>query len=135
MEIAKLFDDLKYFKIDFKFRADESEIELIESIVRDSFEGNVKMDLIKPSIYKDEIEIDCEHSQEYASMKIKTKDSKGLLAYIIYIFDKYNIDIASAKIHTIKSRVNDLFLIEKNGNFCHNIEAIIKELTESICAE
>ena len=135
MDIAKLFDDLKYFKIDFRLKADESEIELIEHIVRDSFEGSVKMDLIKPQIHRDEIEIDCNHSQEYASMKIRTRDQKGLLAYIIYIFDRYGIDIASAKIHTLKSRVNDLFLIEKNGNFCHNIESITKELTENLCAE
>ena len=135
MDIAKLFDDLKYFKIDFRHRADESEIELIEHIVRESFESKVKMDLIKPTIHKDEIEIDCNHSREYASMKVRTKDQKGLLAYIIDTFDRYGIDIASAKIHTLKSRVNDLFLIEKNGNFCHNIELITKELTESICAE
>ncbi len=135
MDIAKLFDDLKYFKIDFRLKADESEIELIEHIVRDSFEGSVKMDLIKPQIHRDEIEIDCNHSQEYASMKIRTRDQKGLLAYIIYIFDRYGIDIASAKIYTLKSRVNDLFLIEKNGNFCHNIESITKELTENLCVE
>ncbi len=135
MDIAKLFDDLKYFRIDFRHKADESEIKLIEHIVRESFEGRIKMDLIIPQIHKDEVEIDCDHSQEYASMKIKTKDQKGLLAYIIDIFDRYGIDIASAKIHTLKSRVNDLFLIEKNGNFCHNIESITKELMESVCAE
>ena len=135
MDIAKLFDDLKYFKIDFRLKADDSEIELIEQIVRESFMGGINMDLIVPVIHKDEIDIDCEHSKEYASMKIKTKDQKGLLAYIIDIFDRYGIDISSAKIHTIKSRANDLFLIEKNGNFCHNIESITKELTESVCAE
>ena len=45
--------------------------------------------------------------------------------------DKLGIDISSAKIHTKMNRINDLFLIEKNGNFCNNTKRIIKELTES----
>jgi [protein-PII] uridylyltransferase len=48
---------------------------------------------------------------------------------LIHLFDSFGIDIATAKIHTIKSRVKDLFLIEKNGNFCHNVEMIIDKLT------
>lgn len=135
MEIAKLFGDLKYFKIDFKLKADESDIAIIEDIIRQSFQKRHKINLTRPQIHTDEIITDCEHSKEYASMKIKTKDQKGLLAYLIHIFDRYGIDIASAKIHTIKSKANDLFLIEKNGNFCHNIELIIKNLTESVCVE
>ena len=39
------------------------------------------------------------------------------------------IDIATAKIHTLKNRVKDMFLIEKNGNFCHNVDTITDKLT------
>ena len=135
MEIVKLFDGLKYFKIDFSDKIDESEITLVEYTIEDAFRSDVKPKLIKPSITKEQIEIECDHSREYATMRIRTADQKGMLAYTIALFDSLDIDIATAKIHTIKSRVNDLFLIEKDGNFCHNTDNIINNLTESVCVE
>ncbi|NKQ41630.1 MAG: HD domain-containing protein [Sulfurovum sp.] len=130
LQIAKLFDDIKYFRIDFNDVIDESEIPIIEDIVKEAFEGNLKSKPAKPIIYKDEIEIDCEHSREYGIMRLRTKDQKGLLAYITQLFETLKVDIASTKIHTSKYKVNDLFLIQKNGNFCNNTELIIKKLTE-----
>jgi [protein-PII] uridylyltransferase len=62
-------------------------------------------------------------------MHINAMIQKGLLAYIIDMFDKMGIDIVTAKVHTLKNRVRDMFLIEKNGNFCHNVETIIEKLT------
>ena len=53
-----------------------------------------------------------------------------LIYFAVPFFDKLKIDISSAKIHTKMHKVNDLFLIEKNGNFCHNTNKILKELTE-----
>ena len=135
MEIVKLFDGLKYFKIDFSDKIDESELTLVEYTIEDAFRSDVKPKLIKPSITKEQIEIECDHSREYATMRIRTADQKGMLAYTIALFDSLDIDIATAKIHTIKSRVNDLFLIEKDGNFCHNTDNIINNLTESVCVE
>jgi len=130
MEIVKLFDGLKYFKIDFSESIDESEIPLVEDIIHASFDTNSEITLTKPIIKKAEIEIDCNHSRDYAVMKLRTEDQKGLLAYITHLFDRLKIDIATAKIHTRKRKVNDLFLIQKDGNFCHNTELIIRELTE-----
>ena len=86
--------------------------------------------LIKPEISKSEIEIDCEHSREYGALRLRTRDQRGLLAFVSHLFDQLEIDIVSTKIHTSKYRVNDLFLIQKDGNFCHNTEIIIKALTE-----
>ncbi len=37
MDICKLFDDLKYFKIDFASKVDKDEIIQIETILHDSF--------------------------------------------------------------------------------------------------
>jgi len=130
MEITKLFDELKYFKINFAETVEESEIALIQDIICASFREDSKTTYTKPTIKLDEITIDCEHSRDYATMKLRTRDQKGLLAYIAHLFDELGIDIASAKIHTIKRRVNDMFLIEKDGNFCHNTKTIIKKLTE-----
>lgn len=78
-----------------------------------------------------EITIDCEHSKTYAKMQVVTKDQKGLMANIITAFDDIGIDIASAKIQTIKKRARNLFLIEKEGPFCENRERLIAKLTNS----
>lgn len=129
MDICKLFDDLKYFKIDFSTKVSAEELPHIKEILHDSFDDTKKSTLTVPVIGKDELQIDCEHSKTYAVMYLNCKDQKGLLAYIINIFDEMGIDIATAKIHTLKSRVRDLFLIEKNGKFCHNVDTIIDKLT------
>jgi [protein-PII] uridylyltransferase len=129
MDICKLFDDLKYFKIDFSIKVDKEDILLIEEILHNSFDDSKKSILYMPVIAKQEIEIDCDHSQSYAMMRLHTANQKGLLAYIINMFDELGIDIVSAKIHTLKNSVRDIFLIEKNGNFCHNTDKIIDKLT------
>ena len=129
MDICKLFDNLKYFKIDFSVKINREDILLIEEILHHSFDDSKKSVLHTPVIKKDEIEVDCEHSQSYAMMRLHTTNQKGLLAYIINMFDDMSIDIVSAKIHTLKNSVRDIFLIEKNGNFCHNTDKIINKLT------
>jgi [protein-PII] uridylyltransferase len=130
MEITKLFDDLKYFKIDFNEALSQEDIPMLERIIQEAFDGQETITFSKPLIQADEITVDCDHTREYATMRIRAHDQRGLLAYIIHRFDYHGIDIASTKIHTLKAQVNDLFLIEKNGNFCHNIENLIAELTE-----
>jgi len=129
MDICKLFDDLKYFKIDFSIKVDKEDMLLIEEILHNSFDDSKKSKLHVPVIKKKELEIDCDHSQSYAMMRLHTANQKGLLAYIIHMFDTLGIDIVSAKIHTLKNSVRDIFLIEKNGNFCHNTDKIIDKLT------
>jgi len=129
MDICKLFDELKYFKIDFSIKVAREDILLIEEILHNSFNDSKKSRLHLPVIQKEELEIDCEHSQSYAMMRLHSTNQKGLLAYIINMFDEMGIDIVSAKIHTLKNSVRDIFLIEKNGNFCHNTEFIINKLT------
>ena len=130
LSVAKLFNGLKYFKIDFNEVIEEGELPQLERIIFDSTNSDAQAKLIKPEIHPNEIEIDCEHSREYGVLRLRTKDQRGLLAFVTHLFDQLEIDIVSTKIHTSKYRVNDLFLIEKDGNFCHNTEEIIKELTE-----
>ena len=132
MDIFKLFDDLKYFKIDFSIKVGKEDILLIEEILHNSFDDSKKSKLHVPVIKKKELEIDCDHSQSYAMMRLHTANQKGLLAYIIHMFDELGIDIVTAKIHTLKNSVRDIFLIEKNGNFCHNTDKIIDKLTGDI---
>jgi [protein-PII] uridylyltransferase len=126
MDIIKLFDNKKYFKIDFNQKVTQDDIFEIEQIVHDSFCKQNPIKLPKPKISK--VQFDCEHSQIYAKMRLIAKDQKGLLAYLMNIFEKLDIQIVSSKIYTHKQKVDDLFLIEKNGNFCKNLDIIKKEL-------
>lgn len=130
MSIFKLFDNKKCFEVTFSENVDESDIPFIEEIIQNSFDMSKTTKHLIPEIYKEEIEIDCNHTQYLASMKVKTKDQKGLLAYIAKIFDDFNIEIESAKIYTSRGKARDLFLIEKNGNFCVNAD----EIVDLICA-
>lgn len=125
MSIFKLFDNKKCFEVTFSENVDKNDIPFIEEIIQNSFDMSKTTKLLVPEINKDEIQVDCNHTQYLASMKVKTKDQKGLLAYIAKIFDDFNIEIESAKIYTSRGKARDLFLIEKNGNFCVNANEII----------
>ena len=129
MDICKLFNGFKYFKIDFSETISDEEVGFLEETIDKSFTTIAKDNFYQASIEKKDISIDCEHSKTYAIMHINAKDQKGLLAYIIGMFDAMGIDIVTAKVHTLKNRVRDMFLIEKNGNFCHNVDKIVEKLT------
>jgi len=129
MDICKLFNGLKYFKIDFSETISEEEVGFLEETIDNAFIDKEQQTSFNASIQKEEIDIDCEHSKTYAIMHINAKNQKGLLSYIIDLFDQMGIDIVTAKVHTLKNRARDMFLIEKNGNFCHNVDTIIKKLT------
>jgi len=128
MDIFKLYNEIKYFKIEFSQSLDKEDILQIEDIIEDAFDMKKQIQLQQPKISKDEITLDCEHSNTYARLSINTKDQGGLLAFVIKTFDDEEIDIATAKVHTIKNRVRDQFLIEKHENVCHNAEKIIDKL-------
>ncbi|RLA70883.1 MAG: nucleotidyltransferase [Epsilonproteobacteria bacterium] len=129
MDICKLFNELKYFKIDFSETITDEEVGFLEEVISNSFTQIRDNIPINAAIQEEEISIDCDHSQTYAIMHINTKDQKGLLSYIIDLFDEMGIDIVTAKVHTLKNRARDMFLIEKNGNFCHNVDYIVEKLT------
>ena len=126
MDICKLFLDTKYFKLEFNETINEDERPILEELIREALTTVHNLNLTPPIIEQKNMTIDCNHSQEYAMMKLQCDNQKGLISYLIQIFDDLKIDISSAKIHTKSNRVSDLFLIEKNGNFCNNIE-LLKE--------
>ena len=125
MDIYKLFDNKKYFQIDFNEKVNESDIELIRELVDNSFDMSKKVTLKKPTILRGEIDLDCEHSKSYALMHINTKNQNGLMAYIMSMFDEHGIDIAMAKIQTIKNRTRNLLLIEKTVGLCNNEKNVL----------
>jgi len=129
MDIYKFFDGIKFFKIEFEKRVDEDELLYIEKILQEALLSGKKPKLKKLDINEKEIKINCDHSKTYAKMNIECNDQKGLIANIMTIFDDIGIDIASAKIQTIKKRARNLILIEKNGKFCTNKEIVVQRLT------
>jgi [protein-PII] uridylyltransferase len=131
MHIFKLYDNKKYFDITFSQKVDEVDIPFIEEIIQNSIDMTKEFKFKKPNIKENEIVIDLEHSEELAQIQINTKDQKGLFAYIAHIFDKFNVEIQSAKINSRNNKVNDLILVEKNGNFLPNKDEIIKLLIEA----
>jgi len=130
MGIYKLFDEKKFFEISFDAKLDDEEIPFVEEIIKHSFNMEKEINLKKPIISRKEIIIDCDHTEELAMMKIKTKDQKGLFSYIAKMFDDFGVEINSAKIQSLRGKANDLFLISKNGHFCQNKEEIIDKLVE-----
>ena len=130
MSIFKLYDEKKFFEITFSEKVDEGDLMHIEEVIKDSWDMSKKIHLKKPKIKRSEIYIDCNHTQYLAEMKVKTNDQKGLFAYISRVFDDFNIEIESAKIYSSRGKARDLFLIEKNGNFCPQQDEIVDLLCE-----
>jgi [protein-PII] uridylyltransferase len=131
MEIFTLFDEIKYFKIVFLHQPGEEAMESIKEIVEDAFDMSREVTLQKPLIKPYEITLDCDHSMAYAQMNVHTANQRGLLAYIVHCFDKEQINIATAKIHSTKNKARDHFLIEKQNQMCDNAQNLIEQLTAS----
>ncbi len=130
MDIFKIEQGLKYFQIAFEKNIKADENLFIKEVIIQSFDMTKSTPLPSLEIKPKEITIDCNHSNSYASMRVHTKDQRGLVANIIKIFDDMGIDIASAKIQTMKNRARNLFLIEKNGKFCNSTDIIIEKLSK-----
>ncbi len=133
MEIYKLFDNKKYFKLEFSKNIEQEDLSYVKEIIEDSFDMKKKFNIKKPVIREGEISIECEHSETYAKMSINTLNQKGMMAYLMSVFDDKEIDIALAKIQTIKNRARNLILIEKTLYLCQNKEEILKGIVT--CAE
>ncbi|MEA2049490.1 MAG: HD domain-containing protein [Campylobacterota bacterium] len=131
MGIYKLFDEKKFFQIAFDEKVDAEDIPYIEQSINESFDMTKDFKTKKPIINKNNISINCDHTDELAKMNIISKDQKGLFSYISKVFDDFNIEIHSAKIQSHNGKVNDMLLISKNGNFCSNKDRIINILSDS----
>jgi [protein-PII] uridylyltransferase len=63
-------------------------------------------------------------------MQLIAKNQQGLLAFVIEVFDEFDIDIATAKISTIRQMARDMFLIEKSSGICEKKLKVFKKLCE-----
>ncbi len=130
MEIFTLFDDIKYFKIEFQEQIDDTMIPELRHIIEESFDMSKSISLKRIHIKRKDISIECDHSLMYASLSIKTENQRGLLAFIMQKFEELGINIATAKIHSNKKTVRDTFLMTKQHNLCDNTEQIYDYLTK-----
>jgi len=129
MDIFSLFDDIKYFNLTFAGTVEDNHLDVIEKIIADSFDMNRQVIPPKIVIKKDEISFDCNHSKTYAKLQLNTSNQEGLLAFVMHKMDDNDIEIATAKVYTTKRAAKDLFLIEKRGSFCDNLDYISSILT------
>lgn len=130
MEIITLFDDIKYFKIEFIKNVEGSELVEVEEIINNAFDMSRHVELNDIHITRKEITMDCEHSLTHAELNVNTTNQRGLLAYIMDCFEKLNINIVSAKIHSTKHKVRDTFLMGKQNDICNNTDKIYELLTK-----
>jgi len=124
MEIFTLFDGVKYFKIEFMQNVEGNELVEVQDTIDAAFDMSREVYLRKISLKRSEITIDCDHSMTHAELAIHTSNQLGLLAYVMDSFEKLNINIVTAKIHSSKYKVRDSFLMEKQNNICNNVENI-----------
>ena len=118
------------FEIKFTEKVSEADLYYVDEIVKNSFDMKLKVKSTIPIIKENDILIDCNHTSYLASMKVKTKDQKGLLAFIAKTFDDFEVEIESAKLYTSRGKARDLFLIEKTDSFCSNTANIVKLLCQ-----
>ncbi|VAY86418.1 [Protein-PII] uridylyltransferase [hydrothermal vent metagenome] len=130
LDIYKIFDDIKYFKINFSSKIEQDNIQTLKYDILNSFDMSKR---VKTSIQIDKknISLDKNHTSNLAKMIISGKNQKGFFAYISRIFDELGIDIRSAKIHTVRDRIQDILLIEKNNNFDLHIDEAVNLLSNS----
>ena len=128
MEIFTLFDDIKYFKIEFQQTVDGNELIEVEDIIHSAFDMTKEVNLQNIHLEERCITIDCDHSLTHAEINVQTTNQRGLLAYIMDMFEKLNINIVTAKIHSTKHKVKDSFLMEKQHDICDNTDKIYELL-------
>ena len=120
-------NNLKYFKIEFNKNIEEFDLPLIGENIESAFKKPQQIKE-KTTLKKDEFEIDCNHSQNYASIKLKTKDKKGIVSTIMQVLDDFTISVEDVKILTQKNIARDLFIISKENSFCEKLDQILQRL-------
>ena len=128
MEIFELFEKKFYIRLDFNQNVKNHELENTKILALKSLNSEVLREPLKPNINKDEINFELNHSKDYAKLSINAKDQRGLMAYVMSVFDRLHFQVTSARIQTVKNRTRNLFLIEKNERLESKGEEILNLL-------
>lgn len=124
MEIFELFDNKVFVKLEYNEAANH-EPQTMQTMIISAMCESQNIVMQKPVILGNEIKFDKNHSKTYAKMTINAKDQLGLMAYVLWAFEKFDIKIANARIQTIKGRTRNLFLIQKDLSLDLNLEKIL----------
>jgi [protein-PII] uridylyltransferase len=109
-----------------EFEKDYEDEWSIKEIIDKSFKTD-EFIFNNPDLKSNEFTIDCNHSKNYLSLKLQTTDKKGIIAYIMQVMDKHNIDVEDIKISVQKNIVRDILIINKNSGFCEKKDLILGE--------
>lgn len=125
MEVFSLFDQIKFFKLDFLQKPTPDMYESIREIIEESFDTERSVPLTTPVIKPEDITLDCEHSRDHIELAVHTANQRGLLAFVVSALDALDMQIETAKIHSTKYRARDYFLIGKSREVCNNDDQLI----------
>lgn len=128
MEIYELFDDKFFAKLKYSKKADQNEIKSMQNMIISALCDKTKPNLTKPEIKQNEFKFEPSYSQNYAKITINAKNQRGFMAFILSIFEKFDLKVANARIQTIKNRTRNLFLVEKT----QNLEEIFNQIQKNL---
>ncbi|TQR33718.1 nucleotidyltransferase [Campylobacter sp. MIT 99-7217] len=128
MSFFPLFDDKFYLKFEYDNIISNEQKERLESLLSSNLQSKTKAKLKKPNIKKDELKFDFEYSKTYVKLNLNTKDEQGLMAYLMSVFNEFELILSAAKIQTIRQRTRNTFYFLKTPNLIENEEKILKTL-------
>lgn len=128
MNFFELFDDKIYLKFEYdNIISDEQKSRLFE-LLNSNLSGITSRKIKKPIIKKDELKLDLNYSKIYAKLSLNTKDQQGLMAYIMSIFNEFELILCTAKIQTIRQRTRNTFIFQKNESLEKNEKKLLNSL-------
>ena len=128
MNLFELFDDKIYLRFEYdNIINDEQKSKLCELLNSNLTKLNTKK-IKKPNIKKDELKLDLNYSKIYAKLSLNTKDQQGLMAYLMNVFQEFELFLYTAKIQTIRQRTRNVFIFQKNENIEKNKQNLINSL-------
>lgn len=132
MSFFPLFDDKIYLKFEYDNIISDAQKRQLEELLQSALNSQKslqKKKLKKPSIKKDELKFDFEYSKTYVKLNLNTKDSQGLMAYLMNVFNEFKLVLSAAKIQTIRQRTRNTFYFLKTPSLLENEQKLINTLT------
>lgn len=129
MSFFPLFNDKIYLKFEYVDTISDAQKKSLEELLQKSLNHIEKRKLKKPSIKKDELKFDFEYSKTYVKLNLNTKDTRGLMAYLMRVFNEFKLVLSAAKIQTIRARTRNTFYFLKTPELMQNEQRLITTLT------
>ena len=122
-------DDKIYLRFEYSDVLSDEDIQKLYKILEKRALNIGKNEVKKPMIKKDELKFVPEYSKNYVKLSLNTKDSKGLMAFVMSVFAKFNLKLSAAKIQTVRQRTRNTFIFEKTDKLLDFKQELINSLT------